>query len=452
MSNANRSNCVSRRDFLSHSQHVAAASAAVSVLSGSVASAAANDKINLALIGCGGIMSYHVGGLVARNSAVRFVHLCDVDPAQINREAIGGKIAGFQKQPPRQTQDYQTVLDDKSVDAVIIATPHHWHAPMVLHALAAGKDIYCEKPLCHTFAEGQRIRQAVKKSGRILQHGSQMRSSPVTKMAGQLLAEGVIGEVRVSKAWNVQDRGTRAIVPDSQPPAGVDYDRWLGPAPVRPFNVNRFHANWRVYRDYGNGDMGDDGIHDIDMARWGLGVTTHPNRITAHGSDLYYAGANKGDREFPDNMNVSFQYDEGKVLIYEDRLFTPYGMHGFDSGNAFYGDDGYMILSRRGYFQTYLGPKEKKGPGVPQAIRGNAGRGYMEHMQNFLACLRSRETPNATADIAHLSCALVHLGEIAYRTENVLHFDPQRETFLDHPAAEKMLAKTYRAPYGLPDA
>ena len=395
-------------------------------------------------------MSAHVRGLVQRRSAVRFVALCDVDPGQIHREEIAGRIAGFQQLAPREMQDFREVLEGNDVDAVIIATPHHWHAPMVLHALAAGKDVYCEKPLCHVLAEGRRIVEAVEQSGRVLQHGSQMRSSPVTKLAGELLADGVIGEVKVTKAWNVQDRKTRAVVADGDPPAGVDYDRWLGPAPSRPFNVNRFHGNWRVYRDYGNGDIGDDGIHDIDMARWGLGVATHPNRITAHGSDVYYAGRNKGDREYPDNMNVSFHYDEGKVLIYEDRLYTPYGLHGFDSGNAFYGSEGYMIFSRRGYFQTYLGPKEKKGPGVPAAIRGDAGRGYAEHMDNFLDCVRTRKPTNSTAEIGHLSCALVHLGEIAYRTQTVLQCDPGTEQITNSDDANRMLTKTSREPYGLP--
>lgn len=265
-----------------------------------------------------------------------------------------------------------------------------------------------------------------------------------------MLVEGVIGQVKVTKAWNVQNRTTRNVVPDTDPPAGVDYDRWLGPAPARPFNVNRFHGNWRVYRDYGNGDIGDDGIHDIDIARWALGVTTHPNRITAHGSDVFYAGANKGDREYPDNMNVSYHYDEGKVLIYEDRLFTPYGLHGFDSGNAFYGTEGYMIFSRRGFFQTYLGSKEKKGPGVPPEIRGDAGRGYAEHMDNFLECLRTRKPTNCTAEMGHLSCALVHLGEISYRAQAVLEFDPVREQITNNTLANKMLGKAYRDPYGLP--
>ena len=391
-------------------------------------------------------MSSHVRRIVERGLPVEFTHLCDVDDHQAERRGIAQAISGFQKQAPRRTRHFEEVLDDKSVQAVIVATPHHQHAPIALPAMQAGKDIYLEKPCSHVFSEGPLYIAAAKKYNVVFQHGSQMRSSPVTESAGELLASGIIGEVKITKAWNCQDRGARKKVPDSPVPDGVDYDRWLGPAPERAVNENRFHQNWRVFRDYGNGEIGDDGIHDIDMARWGLGVTTHPNRITAHGSTV----ALHGDREYPDNMMVAFHYDDGKVLLYEDRLFTPYGYRGFDSGNAFYGTEGYMIFSRRGYYQVYLGPKEKEGPTVPKAIRGNAGRGYDEHMDNFLQCIRTRETTACPPDVAHLSCSLVHLGEIAYRAQDVIKFDPESETIQDNPAASGMLTKTYREPYGLP--
>ncbi len=441
---------ISRRGFLSDSA-LLAAGAAATALNAAPARAGANERIGLGLIGCGGMMGGHVRGLVERNSAVEFVQLCDVDPGQIARSDIAGRIAGFQASKPKQTDRFEDVLDDKNVNAVIIATPHHWHCPIVLRALAAGKDVYCEKPLSHVFQEGRLVIDAARKYNRIVHHGSQMRSSPVTRLAGELLAAGVIGQVKVTKAWNVQKRGTRSVVPDSEPPKNVDYNRWLGPAPERPFNANRFHGNWRVYRDYGNGDIGDDGIHDIDMARWGLGVDTHPVRITAHGSDVVYAGANKGDREYPDNMMVTWEYADGRTVIYEDRLYTPYGLHGFDSGNAFYGTEGYMIFSRRGYFQVYLGAKEERGPGVPKELRGDKGRGYAEHMENFLSALSTRQATNAAPEIAHLSCALVHLGEIAYRTRSVLEFDPQAERITNNREANRLLAKEYREPFGLPE-
>jgi len=444
-STVNHSDPTSRREFLSRSGRIAAAAATTAaVLPAGRAAASANEKIALGIIGCGGIMNHHVSSLVKRQSAVVFQTLCDVDPAQ--RTRIKKHLPGFQSFAPQETFDYHKVLDDQDIDAVIIATPHHWHMPIALGALAAGKDVYLEKPASHVFREGRLLIEAAKKYDRVVQHGTQMRSSKVTAAAGKILDSGILGEVKIAKAWNVQDRGTRTVVADSNPPAGVDYDRWLGPAPKRAFNVNRFHVNWRVYRDYGNGDIGDDGAHDLDMARWALGVETLPIRVTAHGSTVQL----RGDREYPDNMMVAYQYADDKVLLYEDRLFTPYGLHGFDSGNAFYGTEGYMIFSRRGYFQVYLGPKEEKGPGVPAAIRGNAGRGYVEHMDNFLACVRSREKTAAPPETAHLSCGVIHLGEIAYRTVGRLEIDPETESVRDNPQATAMLTKSYRSPYTLP--
>ena len=181
------------------------------------------------------------------------------------------------------------------------------------------------------------------------------------------------------------------------PPPHVDYDMWLGAAPQRSFNVNRFHGNWNWYRDYGNGDIGGDGIHDLDLARWGLGVDTHPERITAHGSHIDL----EGEREFPDNMNVSFQYADQRVLIYEDRLFTSYGMHGYDSGNAFYGTEGFMIFTRRGTFRTYLGKKREPGPTFGKAGRVSAP--LSDHTGNFLECIASRKQPRANEQVAHHS-------------------------------------------------
>lgn len=228
--------------------------------------------------------------------------------------------------------------------------------------------------------------------------------------------------------------------PDAPTPKAVNYDMWLGPAPERKFNPNRFHGNWQWYRDYGNGDIGNDGIHDIDMACMGLGVDRLPIRITAHGSRIDL----KGEREYPDNMMVTYQYDNDKVLIYEDRGWTHYGMDGFDSGNAFYGTKGYMIFSRRGYFQVYLDRKGTKGPGIQGGDTGGD-----RHLQNFLDCVRSGKTPNADGLTAHRSCALVHLGEIAYRLERVLKFDPKTETVIGDKEADAMLTKEYRKPWDM---
>lgn len=429
---------ISRRRFLANGSATALGMAGAGATARAWCSA--NERIAVAVIGVNGMGGFHLGTLAARPDAV-VACICDIDERVRDRGAE--KVAGATGKRPKLTGDFRDVLQDKSIDAVVIATPHHWHVPIALRALEAGKDIYLEKPASHVFREGRLLVEAAARQARIVQHGTQMRSSEVTAAAGKVLADGLLGEVKMSKAWTVQRLSPPAPRPDTSPPAGVDYDMWLGPAPVRPFNANRFHVTWRGFRDYGNGDIGDDGAHDLDMARWGLGVTTHPVQITAHGSRIDLPG----DWEYPDNMTVAYQYGDDKVLLYEERAWTPYGMHGFDSGNAFYGTEGYMIFSRRGYFQTYLGPKEEKGPGMGE--RGRVGQPAPVHMENFLECVRTRRQPHAPAEVAHLSCGLIHLGEIAYRTGRVLQFDPETETFPNDAEANALLTKEYREPWGV---
>ncbi len=420
----------SRRSFL----------AATAVLPSTLAAAhrvcAANERVGVAVIGVNGMGSAHVGILAAR-SDVDLVALCDLDPSVLAR--VSEKIP---ERKPKLVTDFREVLANKAVDAVVISTPHHWHMPIALRALAADKDVYVEKPASHVFHEGRLLVQAAARRNRVVQHGTQMRSSEVTVRAAEVLASGILGEIRMAKAWNCQRQENAAPVPDGVPPSGVDYDRWLGPARKRAFNPQRFHRTWRQFREYGNGDIGDDGAHDIDLARWGLGENTHPVRITAHGSS---AALGSGYREYPDNMMVTYEYASGKVLLYEDRQWTPYGLHGVDSGNAFYGEKGYMIFSRRGFFQVFLGPKEEPGPAVGKA--GRVGTPLGVHHANFLECVRSRKATNATAETAHYSCGLIHLGEIVYRTGRVLRFDPRTETFPDDREASALLTKDYRRPW-----
>jgi predicted dehydrogenase len=403
-------------------------------------SVSANDKVSVAIVGVGRMGSGHVRMFLADPGA-HIAALCDIN--QEKTERAGQEVNRAQGATPRLEADFRRLLDDKSIDALIVATPHHWHIPVTLRALQAGKDVYVEKPASHVFREGRLLIESARKYKRIVQHGTQMRSSDTFARAGEVLASGILGEIRMSKAWNIQKRSHPEPAGDARTPPGVNYDMWLGPAPARPsFNPNRFDPNWHWYPEYGNGDIGGDGIHDLDLARWGLGVSTHPVKITAQGSRTFL----KGERNFPDNMMVAYDYADGKVLIYEDRIWVPYGMHGFDSGNAFYGSEGYMIFSRRGYFQVYLGAKEEKGPGMVKA-----GRGQPEHIQNFLDCVRTRKQPAAPPEEAHLSCGLVHLGEIGYRTGRILHFDPAREIFPNDREATARLTKTYRDPWRLPD-
>lgn len=424
-----------RREFIDFGMRGAAA-----VTAARGVAALADDTVTVAVVGVGRMGSGHVNTLL-RTPGARIGALCDINQEKMER---AGQLVNREKgYTPRQEQDFRRLLEDKSIQAFMVATPHHWHIPVTLQALAAGKDVYVEKPASHVFREGRLLIDSARKYKRIVQHGTQMRSSDTFAKAGEILKSGLLGEIRMSKAWNIQKRSHPEPAADSKTPPGVNYDLWLGPAPARgSFNPNRFDPNWHWYPEYGNGDIGGDGIHDLDLARWGLGVNTHPVKITSQGSRTFL----KGERQFPDNMMVAYDYADGKVLIYEDRIWVPYGMHGFDSGNAFYGSEGYMIFSRRGYYQVYLGAKEEKGPGLEKG-----GRGQPNHVHNFLDCVRTRQQPAAPPEEAHLSCALVHLGEIGYRVGRVLHFDPVRETFPNDVEATARLTKTYRNPWKLPD-
>ncbi len=441
-----------RRRFLSDSSRIAAAatgwtaaSAAASrwSLASSPARTSANEKVVIGVIGVGGrgsgLMSWALD-----HPRVVVGSVCDVSDQRLAgaARAVAEKSGPRQTQAPARERDFRRVLDDRSLDGVIVATPHHWHGPIAVRALEAGKHVYVEKPASHVFREGRLLVEASRRSQRIVQQGTQMRSSEVTAAAAKVLSSGILGEIKMAKAWGVEPRAHHGPRPPDEPaPEWLDWDRWLGPAPERPFNPHRF-TRWNSYREYGNGEIGGDGIHDIDLARWGLGASTHPVRITAHGSRVHL----RGESDYPDNMVVTYEYADGKVLLYENRNFAPYGMHGWDNGNIFYGTEGFMVFSRRGYFQTFLGGKDEQGPG----LRGGAGN--VEHVHNFVDCVAGSAQPNADAETAHLSCALVHFGEIAYRTGRALRFDPKTETFPGDGEANELLSKRYRAPWGFDGA
>jgi len=360
--------------------------------------------------------------------------VCDVN--QHKADHLAKRLEKNGKRP-MAVVDFRRVLDNKAIDAVFIATPHHWHTPIAVRMLETGKHVYVEKPASHVYSEGRLLIETARRTKRIVQHGTQMRSSEVTMKADEVLKSGLLGQIKLARAWSVEPRHHPDPVADSKPPDWLDYEMWLGPASKRPHNRNRVNR-WRWYRDYGNGEMGDDGIHDVDLAVWGLGVDTLPIKIAAHGARINL----KGETEYPNHLNASFQYADGREVLYETRNWAPYKMHGFDSGNTFYGTNGFMVFSRRGYFQTYLGSKEEKGPGM----RG--GHGNREHVKYFLDSVRGEKAPTFGAEVAHRSSALVHLGEIAYRLGRTLTFDPEMETFPNDAEATGMLTKKYRAPWG----
>jgi predicted dehydrogenase len=303
-------------------------------------------------------------------------------------------------------------------------------------SVIAGKDVYVEKPLSHTISEGRLLVTLARKYKKIVQHGTQSRSYETFNDAVEYIQSGKLGKIRMAKAINSQLRGPIGRVPDSQTPPGVNYDMWLGPAPKRPFNLNRYHYKWHWFWDYGTGDMGNDGVHQIDIARWGLGVKL-PNAVTCSGGQLFY----DDDHQTPDTQVATFEYDD-VYLMYEMRLWSPYSLEGHDNGNIFYGDNGTVSIGRKGWQVTFK--DGSKGPGGP--------RSDDTHTLNFVKALRSRKVSdlNADVEVGHYSATLCHMANIAMRTGRRLKFDTARERFIDDAQANTYLTKQYRRGYELP--
>lgn len=277
---------INRRDFVARSAGAVASASTLSGLNGgfSVLAGSPNDTIRVAVVGVRGQGNAHIREYL-RMPNVEIAALCDIDPAELNRRL--GEIEKASGKRPAAYSDIRKLLEDKSIDAISVATPNHWHSLMGIWACQAGKDVYLEKPCSHTFWEGRKVVEAARKYNRIVQHGTNSRGSVALREAMQKINEGVIGDVYMARGLCFKWRDTIGRKPDGAVPAGVDYDLWLGPAPKRPFNPNRFHYNWHWNWDYGNGDIGNQGIHEMDIARWGLGVTL-PTRVMSMGSHYMF--------------------------------------------------------------------------------------------------------------------------------------------------------------------
>jgi predicted dehydrogenase len=392
----------------------------------------ANDDLRVAVAGIRGRGGGLMGGF-REAAGVRVVALCDVDENVLDR-----RVKSFKDRNEKVDAyvDYRKMLEDKSIDIVAIATPDHWHVPLAAWSVVTGKDVYVEKPLSHTISEGRLLVNLARKHGRIVQHGTQARSSKGIVDAIEYMKSGELGKIRMAKAINSQRRDKIGREPDTPTPPHVHYDLWLGPAPKRPFNVNRFHYKWHWWWDYGTGDTGNDGIHQIDIARWGLGVEL-PKAVSCSGGQLWY----DDDHETPDTQIATFEYDD-VYLMYEMRLWTPYPHEGHDNGNIFYGDNGKVSIGRKGWQVTFK--DGKKGPGGDR-LNGS-------HIGDFIQAVRSRRADKLGADVevGHHSAALCHMANIAMRVGRRLKFDSKREQFIDDAEANTYLTKHYRKGYEPP--
>ncbi|MBZ5594328.1 MAG: Gfo/Idh/MocA family oxidoreductase [Acidobacteriia bacterium] len=397
----------------------------------------ANDRVVLALIG---------GRNQGRGVATRMIQqgaeiktLCDLDDAIIRK--VGAELEKAQHKSVSSTKDFRRVLDDKDIDGVIIATPDHWHALIALPGCQAGKDLYLEKPVSQTIHEGHLIRDAARKYNRIVQVGTQRRSDEYCKSAIEYVASGKLGKICLVKAWHSQVRETIGRPPDADPPAGIDYDVWLGPAPKRPFNPNRFHYNWRFFWDYGNSEIGNQGVHVLDLAMWGIqsirGVANClPKRVSSNGGIYWLDDA----KEVPDTQVVAYDYKDF-MLVWELRSFTKSRpIENAEFGAAFYGAERSLVIDPSSW-TVY-----SKDGVAEHTVKDSGG----SHEKSFLNCVKSRQKPNADIELGRLSTTLCHLGNISHHLGRDVVFDPSTETFGDDSAANAYLTKQYRSPYELP--
>jgi predicted dehydrogenase len=391
---------------------------------------AADGKLPVALVGCGGMGTNHLKLLAARKD-VQVKYVCDADATRL---AAAAKIVG---DGVASVTDMRTILDDKAVVGVWHATPDHWHTPGGILTADAGKHVYVEKPCSHNVREGRLLVEAGARNKVVIQVGTQARSSPTVQEAMKRLHDGAIGDVLVAKAWNSQLRRNLGKVKPTPPPEGLDYAMWQGPVPESPFFSNRVPSMWRFFFDYGAGDMGNDGVHNVDVASWGLKLDALPNRVAALGSKLFF----DDDQQWPDTQYAVMEFDSpgGKTrqFVYEQRIWSPYVQEEYENGNAFYGTKGLLVMGHTVGWKLY-GPRNK----LVEQMTGRVD--LVAHHTNFLNAIRSGERPNAPAIAGHVAAGMCHLANIATRTRKAVAFDPRAEQVVGDADANAMLKRRYR--------
>jgi predicted dehydrogenase len=414
-----------RRTFLEHSLLAAAALAGAGWAEEASARprrrVSANEKIQVAIMGVNSRGMDHVSGFVSRDD-VEIVAICDADLNAAEKAIAAVEKKG--KPKPKAVQDIRKLLEDKELDAVSMATPNHWHALGAIWAIQAGKDVYVEKPVSHNVLEGRRIIEAARKYKRICQTGTQSRSNKAVKEAMEYIHSGKIGKVFLSRGLCYKPRNSIGKVNAPTPvPAGVDYDLWLGPAPQKPVMRARFHYDWHWQWDYGNGDLGNQGIHQMDIARWALKKNEFPRSVMGLGGRFGYVD----DGETPNTELVFMDYGDSQ-LIFEVRGLKTEPLKGAGVGNIVYGTEGYVVFTGSYNKVAAFDNNDNK-------VMEFSGGG--DHFGNFLDAVRSRQHSHLNADIeeGHISSALCHLGNISYRLGSPQSFSAKTNAFGDNKEA-----------------
>jgi predicted dehydrogenase len=414
------------------------------------AKSVASERVRIGVMGAGG-RALSLIQTFASNPEVDIVAIADVDESKFGPGVTAA--AKLQGREPRVEKDFRRLIDDKTIDALVIGTPDHWHAIPTILACQAGKDVYVEKPDSHNIIEGMRMVAAMRRHNRIVQMGSQHRSTIRLQSAMEFVQSGKLGKVHVAKAWESTKQGAIGFPKDSEPPTGVDYDMWIGPATKRPFNVNRFHGKWRWLYDFGTGDLGNDGVHRLDMAvallqsacvAQGEKPIGLPTTIFANGGKWHFDDA----QEFPDTMQVNYQFGIGmssKLLTYEMRIWAPYSFLGEPEGSAVFGDRGYLVIGNNRWVAY------GKGGEVLGQAEGDSHE--KPHVQNFIDCIKSRAKPFCDLEtVGHPASVLCHAGNISARVGRMLTLDPTSESFVSDAEANELRGrKEYRKPWLLPE-
>ena len=431
---------MNRRYFLG-----SAVSAGALLRSGVAASP--NDTVRVACVGVRGRGRDHIRAY-SKMANVEIAAICDIDESILSARV--GEIEKDTGHRPAAYADFRKLLDDKSIDAVSIATPNHHHTLQTIWACQAGKDVYVEKPCSHDMFEARQIVAVAQKYKRMVQHGTQQRSS-VGRDAVQKMREGLVGDIYMARGLCFKRRDTIGRKPVSPVPGGVNYDLWLGPAPAHEFTANRFHYNWHWFWAYGNGDIGNQGVHQLDMARWGLGVT-YPTKVTAMGGHFMF----DDDQETPNTLTASYEFHDGgtkKMLVFEVRHWLTNHEAGIDEprpgntvGTIFYGSKGYLSVWDEDHskYYSFLGREQTPGPSGSEP--GN-------NWANFIDAVRSRKQSelNAPVEEGAISTTLIHLANISYRLGRTLNFDAAAYRCTGDAEATAMFKRKYRKPFEVPE-
>jgi predicted dehydrogenase len=429
-----------RRTFIKTASVLAAGSVIpLEALSEARSGITASDKIHVGLIGANGQGFSDLASFL-KNPEIECVAMCDVDSNVLKNRTDDLTKLGFPR--PKLYADYRKMLENKDIDAVIIGTPDHWHCLILVDALEAGKHVYAEKPIGNSIAEINIMQKAVKKHNKIVQVGQWQRSQPHFVDAIQYLRSGKLGRIRICKAWSYVDwKGAVPKVPDSAAPEGVDYDMWLGPAPKRPFNKNRFHFTFRWYWDYAGGLMTDWGVHLIDYILYGMDKSV-PLSVMAIGGKYAFPD---DAMETPDTLTAVYDFKDF-TMIWEHTIGIGGGNYGRTHGMAYIGENGTLVLDRNGWEVI---PEKQRIAALP--VQKNVGNGLDLHVKNFLDCLKNKtpEKLNASIDVGRNVALVAQMGNIAFRTGEKISWDNTKQQF-STAAANSFIVPEYHNGWMLP--